>query len=88
MFYAVTALLLEIPGQSFKRHATVITMFRRHWVNAGRIEPDYHRWLVSAFEARTKADYFSRQTSTKEDADLHMLRTDAMIRRIRELLQS
>ncbi len=87
MFYAATATLLTSPGQTFKRHSTVHNMFLDHWVKSGRIESDYHRYLSSAFDARSKADYSIAPSATAEIAQLHYLHAEAFIRRVRELLQ-
>jgi len=88
MFYGVKALLISVPGTSLKRHATVIAAFREPWAQTNKIEPEYHRWIVSAFEARGKADYMIGEAYEKEDADLHITHAEVMIRRVRELLET
>jgi len=88
MFYAATAALLNDPGKTFKRHSTVHNMFLDYWIKTRKIEPDYHRYLTSAFDARSKADYAVDEAATKDDAQLHILHAEAFIHRVRELLQT
>jgi uncharacterized protein (UPF0332 family) len=86
MFHCATALLLSTPGKSFKKHSAVHSAFAAHWTNTNRIELEYHRWLLSGFNARGEADYLVGPTATVEETDLHFVRATAFLKRVREIL--
>ena len=88
MFHAAKALLTVSPGKNLRKHTAVIAAFGEYWSKTGRIEPEYHRYLLQAFNARNKADYVLGQTHSAEDAQRFYLYAEAMIRRVRQLLES
>ena len=56
MFYVAEALLIE-KGLSFKKHGGVHSAFGEHFIKTGKLSPEYHRWLIEAFNSRIKSDY-------------------------------
>ena len=56
MFYVAEALLAQI-GQSYSKHAGVVSAFGREYAKTGKLEPKYHRWLIDAQDLRSVADY-------------------------------
>jgi uncharacterized protein (UPF0332 family) len=63
MFYAVTALLAS-DGATLRRHSAVIAAFGERFVKTGRVDPELHRALLSAFGLRQAADYDPMATIT------------------------
>jgi len=56
MFYTAEALLLD-QGLSFSSHAAVISAFGKLFVKTGRLDPRFHRYLLSAQDTRNVGDY-------------------------------
>lgn len=66
MFYVAEALLRE-EGLKFSKHSAVHAAFGKHFAKTARIDPKFHRALISAFRLRTLADY-SLEEDINEDA--------------------
>lgn len=56
MFYAAEAALLE-NGESYSKHAGVISGFYQQFVATGKLSQELHQNLHNAFEDRAQADY-------------------------------
>lgn len=78
MFYVAEVLLLE-QGLRFTSHAGVISAFGQHFSKAGKVPPDFHRYLLAAQDARTEGDYDIRPKLTADDATLAISRADEFI---------
>ena len=67
MFYAVLA-LLAVRQLETSKHAGVISLFDREFVNAGIFPRELSRWLHQAFRQRLAADYTPMKTVTEDEA--------------------
>ena len=56
MFYAAQA-LLKSEGIEVTKHSAVEAAFGFHFAKAGKIDPKYHKMLISARKVREVADY-------------------------------
>lgn len=57
MFYAASAALTSTNVKLPKRHRAVITLFYRHFVEAGKMPREFHRDFVRTFQRRLQSDY-------------------------------
>ncbi|HQL54889.1 MAG TPA: HEPN domain-containing protein [Phycisphaerae bacterium] len=78
MFYVAEALLGE-RGLRFRKHGGVHGAFGEHFVKTGLFDPQYHRWLLAAFNKRITADY-------GVDAELTVSEVAEMLAQAREFL--
>jgi uncharacterized protein (UPF0332 family) len=85
MFHAAQALLHE-KGLSFGKHSAVQSAFGLHFAKSGLLDPQYHRWMLIAFDLRTVADYGVEVGITKEDADLTLTHANLFLDAAREYL--
>jgi uncharacterized protein (UPF0332 family) len=67
MFYAASALLAS-EGISLRRHSAVHASFGARFVRAGKMDPSFHRALLTAFDLRQLADYDLMATISVESA--------------------
>ena len=65
MFYAVSALAI-LRGQSFKKHAALISFFHREYIKSGMLDRKHGRALQKAFDDRSEADYEDHVEFTDE----------------------
>lgn len=56
MFYVAEALLVE-QGKRFRKHSAVHAAFGKQFTKTELLEPQYHRWLLDAFDRRIVSDY-------------------------------
>jgi len=56
-FYVAEA-LLDALDISFSSHRGVISAFGQEFARKGRLDPCFHRLLITAFEKRQQADYW------------------------------
>lgn len=56
MFYAAEAALLE-RGQSFSKHAGVISGFYHEFIASGELPKELHQWFHAAADDRSQGDY-------------------------------
>jgi uncharacterized protein (UPF0332 family) len=73
MLYVASALLLD-EEMTFSKHSAVIAAFGQRFVKSGRVEPDYHRYLIEGAASRTLSDYDPNATLTREQAEIHINR--------------
>jgi len=69
MFYVAEALLATL-GQSYNSHSSVIASFGREFAKTGRLDPKYHRWLISAQNFRNLGDYGIEAHVSNQQAEL------------------
>ena len=79
MFYLAEALLWE-EGEEFRKHGAVHAKFGERFVQSGKINAAFHRYLLDAFDLRILSDYDVGQVVSKEAAE-------ELIRRAKEFLQ-
>ena len=56
MFYIAEALLFS-KGLAFSSHSAVIAAYGKEFAKTNLLCPDYHRYLIEAFETRQVSDY-------------------------------
>jgi uncharacterized protein (UPF0332 family) len=56
MFYIAQA-LLHTKGLAFSSHSAVIAAYGKEFAKTNILLPDYHRFLLEAFETRQVSDY-------------------------------
>jgi uncharacterized protein (UPF0332 family) len=56
MFYVAEA-LLYIRGQSYSKHAAVISAFGKEYAKTGSMDSKFHRRLIDAQDLRNIGDY-------------------------------
>lgn len=67
MFYIAEAFLLG-EGLSFSKHSAVISAFGKHFVKAGRVSHEFHRYLIEGEDSRNIGDYDIAPGLNKEEA--------------------
>ena len=69
MFYVAETLLADL-GQSYSKHAGVISAFGREYAKSGRLDPKFHRWLIDAQDLRNIGAYGIEAHVSEEQAAL------------------
>ena len=69
MFYVAEALLHE-RDQRFGKHSAVHSAYGKEFAKTGLLNPEFHRWLLRAFEARLENDYGFETTTTAEEVTI------------------
>jgi len=85
MFYAAQALLKSEEVEVVK-HSAVEAAFGYHFAKAGRIDPKFHKMLMSARKIREIADYDIDEEIVEPVASLKLEEGRAFLAAIRELL--
>jgi uncharacterized protein (UPF0332 family) len=67
MFYVASA-FLEGEGLAFGKHSAVISAFGREFAKTGKVPKQFHRYLITAEEARKEADYGLQVNISAENA--------------------
>jgi uncharacterized protein (UPF0332 family) len=67
-------------GLRFRKHSSLLSAFGEHFARTGEVPPEYHRYLIHAFDERSIADYTTEENLGAEDAD-------ATIQRAREFIE-
>lgn len=67
MFTAVRA-LLAIDGQDFSKRADVIAYFQKEYIETGKIEKKYSKYISQAFQIRNNTDYADFFIVSSQDA--------------------
>lgn len=85
-FYSAEAILIskEITTRS---HKGVITMFGKHLVVPGEIEPKFGRILQQLFNLRQTSDYSIMEEYNQQDAEKAIALAVKFVERIKEELQ-
>jgi uncharacterized protein (UPF0332 family) len=79
MFYAAEALLLG-KGLTFSKHAGVLSAFGQHFVKAGGVPAEYHRYLIQGMDLRQVSDYGRSHEVSVEQCDLQIQHAEDFIR--------
>jgi uncharacterized protein (UPF0332 family) len=85
MFYAAQA-LLKSEGVEVVKHSAVEAAFGYHFAKPGRIDPKFHKMLMSARKIREIADYDIDEEIVEPVASLKVEEGRAFLAAIRELL--
>jgi uncharacterized protein (UPF0332 family) len=78
MFYIAEAFLLS-QDLSFSKHAAVISKFGECFAKTGQVPKEFHRYLIQAQEARTRADYDATTTVQQPEARAQIERAEAFL---------
>lgn len=78
MFY-ITQALLEKKGLSFTKHSAVIAVFGKYFIKTGIIQPEYHRYLIDAMEARHEGDYSPHEEINPKKASEYILKAEKFL---------
>lgn len=73
--------LLNERGLTFRKHAGVHSAFGEHFTKTGLLDPQFHRWLLAAFNKRVAADY-------GVDAEFSPAEVEQMLKQAGEFLQA
>jgi uncharacterized protein (UPF0332 family) len=68
MLYVAEALLYE-RDLVLRKHSAVHAAFGREFAKPGLLDPKYHRWLLTAFDARLQGDYQVVSSVTDQDLE-------------------
>ncbi len=71
MFYAAQA-LLKAEGIEVMKHSAVESALGYHFAKTGRIDPKYHRMLISARKVREIVDYDIQEETVEPTAILKL----------------
>lgn len=77
-FYVAQA-LLDALGISFSSHRGVISAFGKEFAQKGRLDPRFHRLLITAFEKRQQADYWVKTGLELDEVGELLAETDSFI---------
>jgi uncharacterized protein (UPF0332 family) len=68
IFHSMRA-VLALDGKDFKKHSGVIANFQKNYIKEGVFDKDMSRYIQSAFDWRSDADYQDFFVVSKEDAE-------------------
>ncbi len=68
MFYVAEALLASL-GQSYSSHGAVQAAYGREFAKTGKLDVQFHRWLIDAQDFRIVGDYGIGDDLTAEQAE-------------------
>lgn len=85
MFYATQA-LLKSEGIDVIKHSAVESAFGYYFVKSGRIDPRFHKMLISARRLREVADYDIDEEIVEPVVSLKLEEGRAFVEQIRTLL--
>lgn len=86
MFYAASALLLD-AGLTFHKHGSLIAAFGQQFAQRGLLPAHLHRYLMDAFDERTRGDYRLFEEVTQAEALDQLEHAQEFIHTIREYLE-
>jgi uncharacterized protein (UPF0332 family) len=87
MFYVAEALLAS-RGQSYSTDGGVVGAFGREFAKTGKLNPEFHRWLIDAQDIRNMSDYGVGVETTAEQAIEVIRQADEFLKAGRDYLQS
>ncbi len=87
IFYAASGLLCSQDVQRAK-HSGVVSAFRKHFVKAGIIEPEYSDIYGDVMDARVDSDYDMTLEADLDTAQGCVNNAEAFLNRIREYLEA
>ncbi|SES89079.1 HEPN domain-containing protein [Anaerobranca gottschalkii] len=80
-FHALRALLAYDRFDS-KKHSSILGYFNKNYIANGKIEKEYYKIIVSAFDIRTKSDYQDFYIINKEEARKQLVNVEKFINMI------
>jgi uncharacterized protein (UPF0332 family) len=86
MFYAAQA-LLKSEGIYVVKHSAVESAMGYHFAKPGRIDPKYHRMLISARKIRETVDYDLEEEIVEPVASLKLEEGRAFVAAIKKFLK-
>lgn len=87
MFYATRALFIR-DGLTVKKHASVLSLFGREYVQTKVIALEFHQMLIRAFESRQKSDYDVYWEMTFDDAQAQLTAAKQFVAEIERVLNT
>jgi uncharacterized protein (UPF0332 family) len=87
MFYVASALLAE-NGLGSAKHSGVHALFGKFFAKPGRIDPQFHRFLLDAFDRRLQAEYGFEAVITAEEVNLMINQARDFLSHAERLLRS
>lgn len=85
IFYAANALLLT-KGLSSSKHAGVLALFNKEFINENIVSKESGRFFSEMFEFRQKADYKDLVKFEKKDVEVWLAKASEFIPEIEKLL--
>lgn len=86
MFYVAEALLYE-QDLAFRKHSGVHAAFGKRFAKTGLLDAKFHRWLLTAFDARLQGDYEVTPSVSGEDVEKDLERAREFLQAARSLLE-
>lgn len=87
MFYGAQA-LLKSEGIDVIKHSAVEAAFGHHFARTGKIDPKYHRMLISSRKIREIADYSVEEEIVEPVATLKIEEGKAFLEAVKKLLKA
>ena len=87
IFYAISALALA-REKNFSKHGALIGWFNSEFVNTGKFESSFGRFVNTAWKNMTRGDYQAIVNINREDIDSSLSTLDEFISLIEELLKA
>jgi uncharacterized protein (UPF0332 family) len=87
IFYGAQAALVAERIALPRRHSTLISLFYRHFVEAGRFPREDHANFATIFQLRQRSDYEIATEVSEEDARETVNKAQTFVSRISSLLQ-
>jgi uncharacterized protein (UPF0332 family) len=85
LFYSVTA-LLQSAGKTSSKHAGVISLFDKDFVQTGLFPKEMSRTLHETFDERQESDYAPVRTTTRDEAAELLANAEKFVERVAEHL--
>jgi uncharacterized protein (UPF0332 family) len=87
IFYAISALALA-REKSFSKHGALIGWFYGEYVNTGKFDASFGRFVNTSWKNRTRGDYQFILNVTREELDDSIATLDKFIGLIEDLLKT
>lgn len=71
--------LLDADGLAYSSHKGVISAFGKEFAQSGRMDPYFHRLLITAFSKRQQADYLANTGLEKAEVQKLMAETSLFL---------
>lgn len=85
MLYTAEALLHE-RGLVLRKHTAVHAAFGKEFAKSGLLDPKFHRWLLTAFDARLQGDYLVTPQVIAEDVESGLERAQELLATARRFI--
>jgi uncharacterized protein (UPF0332 family) len=77
--FFVAEALLESTGEVFSSHKAAIAAYGKHFAKTARLDPRFHRLLITAFQKRQQADYLVKTGLGSAEVDELIAETAAFL---------